>query len=186
EERSFNTSCLLSPSGEILGRYRKIHLFDVDIPGRVTVRESDARAPGAEVVVLPTELGTLGLSICYDLRFPELYRGQSRAGAGPRLLPPLPRALPAAGPCRCGAAARAVRLHLHDRLGALGGALPGTRDREPVLPPGGAPDRHHPARLCGLRALADRRSVGRGGGGRLGRRGDRAGRDRSRLPRPRA
>ena len=87
ERRSFNTSCLLSPSGEVLARYRKIHLFDVDIPGRVTVRESDARAPGAEVVVIPTELGTAGLSICYDLRFPELYRRQSRAGAELLLVP---------------------------------------------------------------------------------------------------
>jgi predicted amidohydrolase len=81
DERSFNTSCLLAPSGELLARYRKIHLFDVDLPGRVTVRESDARAPGDEVVVVTTELGTVGMSICYDLRFPELYRRQSRAGA---------------------------------------------------------------------------------------------------------
>ena len=87
ERRSFNTSCLLSPSGELLARYRKIHLFDVDIPGRVTVRESDARAPGADVVAIPTDLGTVGLSICYDLRFPELYRRQSRAGAELLLVP---------------------------------------------------------------------------------------------------
>ena len=87
ERRSFNTSCLLSPSGELLARYRKIHLFDVDIPGRVTVRESDARAPGADVVAIPTALGTVGLSVCYDLRFPELYRRQSRAGAELLLVP---------------------------------------------------------------------------------------------------
>src|SRR5262245_55660498 len=59
EQRTFNTSCLLSPAGELVARYRKIHLFDVDIPGRVTVRESDARAPGSEVVTVRTELGTL-------------------------------------------------------------------------------------------------------------------------------
>ncbi len=87
EARSFNTSCLLSPAGELVARYRKIHLFDVDIPGRVTVRESDARAPGAGVVTVSTELGTIGLSICYDLRFPELYRRQSRAGAELLLVP---------------------------------------------------------------------------------------------------
>jgi len=86
-ERSFNTSCLLSPAGELLARYRKIHLFDVDIPGRVTVRESDARAPGSDVVVVPTSIGTLGLSVCYDLRFPELYRRQVRAGAQLLLVP---------------------------------------------------------------------------------------------------
>jgi deaminated glutathione amidase len=87
DQRTFNTSCLLSPSGELVARYRKIHLFDVDIPGRVTVRESDARASGGEVVTVSTELGTLGLSICYDLRFPELYRRQSRGGAELLLVP---------------------------------------------------------------------------------------------------
>jgi predicted amidohydrolase len=87
EHRTFNTTCLLSPSGELLARYRKIHLFDVDLPGRVTVRESDARAPGDEVVVAPTPLGVLGLSICYDLRFPELYRRQVKAGAEVLLVP---------------------------------------------------------------------------------------------------
>jgi len=87
ERRTFNTTCLLSPSGELLARYRKIHLFDVDLPGRVTVRESDARAPGDEVVVAPTPLGVLGLSICYDLRFPELYRRQVKAGAEVLLVP---------------------------------------------------------------------------------------------------
>ena len=87
ETRTFNTACLLSPRGELLVRYRKIHLFDVDLPGRVTVRESDARAPGEKVVVAPTPLGALGLSICYDLRFPELYRHQGRAGAELLLVP---------------------------------------------------------------------------------------------------
>jgi deaminated glutathione amidase len=87
ETRTFNTTCLLSPRGELLARYRKIHLFDVDLPGRVTVRESDSRAPGNEVIVAPTPLGTLGLSICYDLRFPELYRRQARAGAELLLVP---------------------------------------------------------------------------------------------------
>jgi predicted amidohydrolase len=87
ERRSFNTSCLLGPDGALLARYRKIHLFDVDLPGRVTVRESDARAPGDETVVVPTELGVLGMSICYDLRFPELYRRLVRAGAEIMLVP---------------------------------------------------------------------------------------------------
>jgi len=87
ESRTFNTTCLLSPRGELLARYRKIHLFDVDLPGRVTVRESDARAPGDDVVVVATPLGKLGLSICYDLRFPELYRRQVRAGAELLLVP---------------------------------------------------------------------------------------------------
>ncbi|HLK12964.1 MAG TPA: carbon-nitrogen hydrolase family protein [Candidatus Binatia bacterium] len=86
-ERPYNTSCLLDPRGALLARYRKIHLFDVDLPGRVAVRESDTRAPGTDVVVVPTALGALGLSVCYDLRFPELYRRLARAGAEVLLVP---------------------------------------------------------------------------------------------------
>ncbi len=79
--RPYNTSVLFDRRGEIIGRYRKLHLFDVDIPGHVTIRESDMRAPGDDIVVVPTELGNIGLSICYDLRFPELYRALTRHGA---------------------------------------------------------------------------------------------------------
>jgi len=87
DPRPYNTSCLFDPRGELVARYRKIHLFDVDIPGRVTVRESATRAPGTAVVAVPTELGTLGMSVCYDLRFPELYRRLARAGAEVLLVP---------------------------------------------------------------------------------------------------
>jgi len=87
EPRVFNTSCLIGPDGVLLARYRKLHLFDVDLPGRVSVRESETRAPGTEVVAVPTALGTLGLSICYDLRFPELYRALVRRGAEVLLVP---------------------------------------------------------------------------------------------------
>ena len=87
DARAFNTSCLMDADGNIVARYRKIHLFDVDLPGRVTVRESATRAPGDEPVVVLTELGVLGLSICYDLRFPELYRRLVRAGAEVLLVP---------------------------------------------------------------------------------------------------
>ena len=79
--KSHNTSLLIDAHGTIRGTYRKMHLFDVDLPGRVTVRESDARVPGADVVTVATALGTIGMSICYDLRFPELFRRLARAGA---------------------------------------------------------------------------------------------------------
>jgi predicted amidohydrolase len=79
--RSYNTSLLVDPAGTILAAYRKMHLFDVDLPGQVTVRESDGRVPGEDVVTAATALGTIGMSICYDLRFPELYRRLVRAGA---------------------------------------------------------------------------------------------------------
>jgi len=81
ERRCYNTALLFAPSGEIIGRYRKIHLFDVEIPGQVSARESEARKPGDEAVVVPTAIGVIGLSVCYDLRFPELYRRLVRAGA---------------------------------------------------------------------------------------------------------
>ncbi len=81
QAKSFNTSVLLGPDGARLALYRKIHLFDVDLPGRVTVRESDAKAGGGEVVCAATAIGKIGLSICYDLRFPELYRRLAWAGA---------------------------------------------------------------------------------------------------------
>lgn len=79
--RFYNTSVLFSPGGERLAVYRKIHLFDVDIPDGARYRESEAIAPGTEVVVAETPLGKVGLSVCYDLRFPELYRELSRRGA---------------------------------------------------------------------------------------------------------
>ncbi|HXN13560.1 MAG TPA: carbon-nitrogen hydrolase family protein [Candidatus Acidoferrales bacterium] len=81
ESRCYNSSALIGPDGGRIAVYRKIHLFDVDLPGRVTVRESDAKLAGAETVTAATPLGTIGLSICYDLRFPELYRRLTFAGA---------------------------------------------------------------------------------------------------------
>jgi predicted amidohydrolase len=85
--RAFNTSCVFGPDGALLARYRKIHLFDVEMPGQVEVRESATRAPGTDVVVAATPLGTLGLSVCYDLRFPELYRRLVQHGAELLLVP---------------------------------------------------------------------------------------------------
>lgn len=81
EGRCYNTSVLFGPEGERRALYRKIHLFDVEVHDGATYRESAAVAPGTEAVVAETALGTLGLSICYDLRFPELYRQLSARGA---------------------------------------------------------------------------------------------------------
>ena len=68
---------LLGPDGARLGVYRKIHLFDIDLPGMEHLKESKGVAPGGEVVVAQAPQCRIGLSICYDLRFPELYRGSS-------------------------------------------------------------------------------------------------------------
>jgi len=81
ESRVHNTSLLLGPDGGTLAVYRKIHLFDIDLPGLEQLKESKAVAPGSELVVAETPFGMLGLSICYDLRFPELYRRLTRRGA---------------------------------------------------------------------------------------------------------
>jgi len=75
-------SLVLDANGRQVARYDKIHLFDVDIPGRAeSYRESANIAPGTQPAVVDTPLGRLGLSVCYDIRFPELYRGLSAAGA---------------------------------------------------------------------------------------------------------
>ncbi len=79
--RLYNTSTLFGPDGQRRAVYRKIHLFDVDVGDGNTYRESDAVAPGGEVVVAETALGKLGMSVCYDLRFPELYRKHAERGA---------------------------------------------------------------------------------------------------------
>jgi predicted amidohydrolase len=81
DERVRNTSVLLGPDGGTIAVYRKIHLFDIDLPGMEHLKESRAVLPGEELVVADTPLGRLGLSICYDLRFPELYRALARRGA---------------------------------------------------------------------------------------------------------
>lgn len=80
-QRCFNTSLLISDQGQLEARYRKIHLFDIDLPGRVSIRESDTRQPGSEVTCVDTPFGRIGLAVCYDLRFPELFRALVDQGA---------------------------------------------------------------------------------------------------------
>jgi len=80
-DKAYNTSLLFDPNGRMLASYRKIHLFDVDLANGVSLRESDTRAHGAQIVTARTDLCVVGLSVCYDLRFPELYRGLAKNGA---------------------------------------------------------------------------------------------------------
>ncbi len=81
-DKPWAASLLLNPQGEEVARYDKVHLFDVEVPetGK-SYRESDDYRHGAGVVVADTAIGKLGLSVCYDLRFPELYRALADAGA---------------------------------------------------------------------------------------------------------
>lgn len=80
-EKLANRAFLISPKGEVTARYDKIHMFDVDLPNGEVYRESTNYAPGTRAVVAPLPWGGLGLSICYDLRFPYLYRALAQAGA---------------------------------------------------------------------------------------------------------
>jgi predicted amidohydrolase len=76
-----NTSLIFAPDGRIIGRYCKVHLFDIDLSGRVTSKESDWIAAGTNTATTETSLGRIGQAICYDLRFPELFRRLSADGA---------------------------------------------------------------------------------------------------------
>jgi deaminated glutathione amidase len=76
-----NRSFLFSPNGEIEARFDKIHMFDVQLPGGETYRESKNYQPGSEGVLAELPWGILGLTVCYDLRFPHLYRALAQAGA---------------------------------------------------------------------------------------------------------
>jgi predicted amidohydrolase len=86
-QRCWNTCVVLARSGEVVARYRKIHLFDVDYPPHVVFRESDTVGSGSEAVVAPSSVGRLGLAICYDLRFPELFVSLVERGAEVLVLP---------------------------------------------------------------------------------------------------
>ena len=81
QAKVWNTTLIFDPAGEVISEYRKIHLFDIKIDGKVTYEESAFVEPGDEMVTFETEHGNFGLTICYDLRFPELYRALTLGGA---------------------------------------------------------------------------------------------------------
>jgi predicted amidohydrolase len=81
DTKTTNRSFLIDPKGRITARYDKIHLFDVDLPSGETYRESNTVAGGARAVTTELPWGTIGLSICYDVRFPKLYRALAQKGA---------------------------------------------------------------------------------------------------------
>jgi predicted amidohydrolase len=87
EDRIYNSSPLFDPRGELVARYRKIHLFDVDLEGQPPFRESATYGHGSELVTHQVGDVRVGLAICYDLRFPELFRGLMTLGAELIVLP---------------------------------------------------------------------------------------------------
>src|SRR5712692_5073405 len=111
--RFYNCSVLFDERGEMVAVYRKIHLFDVEVGDGAVYQESKSIAPGTEVVVGEVFKVRVGLSICYDLRFPELYRRHASDGAR--------------------------GIHPDDRKGSLGSVASRPRDREPELRPGTGP-----------------------------------------------
>lgn len=81
EDRIVNRSCLITADGAVAATYDKIHMFDVTLPDGKVIRESSAYRPGDHAVITRTPWGKLGMSICYDLRFPQLYRALAQQGA---------------------------------------------------------------------------------------------------------
>lgn len=87
DDRAANRSLLVDPTGAITARYDKLHVFDVDLPNGETYRESATVRPGDGAVVADTPWGRLGLTICYDIRFPHLHRQLAKAGASMIVVP---------------------------------------------------------------------------------------------------
>lgn len=83
----YNTSYFYNNRGEMIARHRKVHLFDIDIEGGQYFKESDVLTPGDDFTIADTELGSIGIGICYDIRFPEYFRALSDMGAEVIVLP---------------------------------------------------------------------------------------------------
>lgn len=85
--KGFNASVMIGPGGDIIGIYRKIHLYDIDIPGKVRYKESENILPGSEIITVNVDGWVVGLAICYDLRFPETFTALHGKGAELVLIP---------------------------------------------------------------------------------------------------
>ncbi|KAJ9108722.1 hypothetical protein QFC21_000042 [Naganishia friedmannii] len=80
EDKIYNTCTLYNPQGDLVAKHRKLHLFDIDIPGKQTFKESETLTGGTELTMFTTEFGKIGLGICYDIRFPEMAMIAARQG----------------------------------------------------------------------------------------------------------
>ncbi|MEN6351786.1 MAG: carbon-nitrogen hydrolase family protein [Syntrophomonas sp.] len=85
--RLYNSSYVFNEEGDLVGRHRKVHLFDIDLPGRIAFRESDTLSAGSSITVFNFKSITIGLMICYDCRFPELVRAAALKGAKLLVIP---------------------------------------------------------------------------------------------------
>ena len=87
DDRFTNRSFMIDPSGQIIAQYDKIHMFDVTLSETEQYRESDGYRAGDNAVIVDTAFGKIGMTICYDIRFPHLYRGLAKSGASILLIP---------------------------------------------------------------------------------------------------
>jgi predicted amidohydrolase len=85
--RYYNTSYIYGPDGVCIGKHRKVHLFDIAIRGGISVKESDTLSPGTETTVVDTDFGKIGVAICFDVRFPDMFVEMADAGAHLIVLP---------------------------------------------------------------------------------------------------
>ncbi|MGC8510706.1 MAG: carbon-nitrogen hydrolase family protein [Acidimicrobiales bacterium] len=122
--RVHNTSVVIGPDGALLATYRKVHLFDIAVPGQVEFRESDAIAPGSQLVVVDVGPARLGLSICFDVRFPELYRALALAGATVLAIPAAFSAVTGPAHWETLVRARAIENHAYVVAAAQAGTTP--------------------------------------------------------------
>lgn len=171
DKRCFNTSVLYGPNGDRLAVYRKMHLFDVDVPGGLTIRESDTVAPGDELVIAETPLARIGMSICYDMRFPEMYRALVDRGAEVIAVPSAFTLTTGKDHWHCLLRARAIETQCWLLAPAQWGAHDEERKRESyghslIVDPWGAPvaDKGHGVGICYAeidldRVAAVRRSI---------------------------
>ena len=160
-DKAANRAFLIDPKGEVVARYDKIHMFDVDLANGESYRESRNYRAGELAVLKDLPWGRLGITVCYDLRFPALYRALAEAGASFIAIP--------------------LRLHQADRRGALAHPQSRPRHRERLLRAVRRARRQARERPRDVRPFAGDRSVGphpRRGRHRAGRRdgGDRSGR----------
>ena len=140
-ERAVNRSFLIGPDGIVIASYDKIHMFDIDLPDGESYRESANYQPGETAVISDLPWGRIGLTICYDVRFPALYRALAESGAS--------------------FLDRALRIHQENRRSALAHAAARPRHREWLLRFCRRPGRHAREQARDLRPFADRRALGR-------------------------
>ena len=86
-DKVYNTCYAFDPSGQLIGKHRKVHLFDINVKGGISFKESDTLTPGDAITLVDTEFGKIGLAICYDVRFPEMFRTMALTGAKVVILP---------------------------------------------------------------------------------------------------